>query len=176
MTGLANDERFAPVLEHDVRPGRSIFPHIDKVGKFADLVNHALFVFDLAQFTGACYESTYHLPSLIADLDGKAINQDSLSVSYERDASELCNQRFLPTASWQGSLEACSLSMRGLNGGSEAFGHRSGCAAIFGRQGVSQGLEDDPSVSAEPADIDSEQIVLDEAPIFILIRSQDGII
>jgi len=64
--------------------------------------------------------------------------------------------------------------MRGLNGGSEAFGHRSGRAAIFGRQGVGQGLEDDPSVSAEPGDIDSEQIVLDEAPIFVLIGPQDG--
>src|SRR5580765_6213027 len=176
MTGLANDQRFAPVLEHNVCPRRSIFPHVTKVGKFANLVNHTLFIFDLAEFTGACYESAYHLPSLIADLDGKAIDQDSLSVSYEWDTSELCNQRFLATTSWQGSLEACSLSMRGLNGGSEAFGHRSGRTAIFGRQGVGQGLLNDPSVSAEPGDINSKQIVLDEAPIFVLIGPQDAII
>jgi hypothetical protein len=176
VTSLANDKCFAPVFEHDMCPRRSIFSHVTKVGKFANLVNDTLFIFDVAEFTGACYESAYHLLSLIAGLDGKAINQDGLSVSYERDASELCNQRFLPTTSWQGSLEACSLSMEGLNGGSEAFGHRSGRAAIFGRQGVGQGLEDDPSVSAEPGDIDSEQIVLDEALIFVLIGPQDGII
>jgi hypothetical protein len=176
MTSLANDQCFAPILEHDVCPRGSIFSHVNKVGQFADLVNHALFIFDLAEFTGACYESTYHLPSLIADLGGKAINQDGLSVSYERNTSELCNQRFLPTSSWQGSLKARSLSMRCLNGGSEAFGHGSGRAAIFGRQGMGQGLEDDPSVSAEPGNIDGEQIVLDEAPIFVLIGSQDGII
>lgn len=176
MTSLANDQCFAPVLEHDVCPGRSIFSHVSKVGKFANLVNDALFIFDVAQFTGVCYESAYDLLSLIAGLDGKVIDQDGLPVSYKRNASELCDQWFLAAPSWQGSLETRSLSVWSLNGGSEAFGHGSGGAAIFGRQGVSQGLQDDPSVSAEPGNIDGEQIVLDKASIFVLIRSQDGII
>ena len=60
MTGLANDQRFASVLEHDMCPRRPIFSHINKVSQFADLVNHTLFIFDLAEFTGARYESSYH--------------------------------------------------------------------------------------------------------------------
>jgi hypothetical protein len=53
MTGLANNQLFAPVLEYDVCLEGTIFSHIHKVGQFADLVNHAVFIFGLAQFTGA---------------------------------------------------------------------------------------------------------------------------
>ena len=93
MTSLANDQCFAPILEHDVCPRGSIFSHVNKVGQFADLVNHALFIFDLAEFTGACYESTYHLPSLIAGLDGNVIDQNSLFRLYS-DWRFVCTRGF----------------------------------------------------------------------------------
>jgi hypothetical protein len=176
MTGLANDQRFASVLKHNLRPMRPIFSHCYKFGKFTYLVNHAVFIFDLAEFTRACCESSYHLPSLIAGLDGNVIDQDGFSVSHQRNTPEPGHQRFLATASLQRRLEARSLTVRCLNSGSQAFDHSSGGAAICGCQGVSQGLLDGPFIPVEPGYIDSEQIVLYQSPIFILIRLQDDII
>jgi len=155
MAGLANDQGFASVLEHDVGPVWAIFSHLYQVSKFADLVNDAVFIFDVAEFTGPCYESSYHLPSLIAGLDGNVIDQNSLFVSHQGDTSELSDQRFLAMASFQGGLEARSLTVRCLDNGSETFGHRSGGAVIFGCQSVGQGLLDGPFVSAEPGHIHS---------------------
>ena len=176
MTGLASDQGFASVLEHDLRPVWSIFFHLYQFSQLADLVNHAVFIFDLAEFTGTYYESSYHLPSLIAGLDGNVIDQDGLFVSHERNAPKPGHQRFFAAASLQRCLETRSWTMRCLNGGSEAFGHGSGGATIFGCQCVGQGLLDAPFIPAEPGYIDSEQIVLDKAPIFILIGVQNGII
>src|SRR5947199_5312212 len=109
----------------------SIFSHLYQLGKFADLVNYAVFIFDLAKFTCACYESSYHLPSLIASFDGNTIDQDGLFVSHQGDASELSDQRFLAMTSLQGGLETRSLTVGCLDSGSEAFGHSSGRAVIF---------------------------------------------
>src|SRR2546428_7031900 len=78
MTSLANDQGFASVLKHDLRPKGSIFSHRGKFGKSAHLVNDALLVFDGAEFTSARYESSDHLPSLIGDHGGEFINQDKL--------------------------------------------------------------------------------------------------
>jgi len=176
MTSLANDSCFASVLEHDLCPMWSIFSHLYQLGKFADLVNYAVFIFDVAKFTGACYESSYHLPPLIAGLDGNTIDQNGLLVSHQGDASELSDQRFLALTSIQGGLEARSLTVRCLDSSSETFRHCSGGAVIFGCQRVGQRLLDAPFVSAEPGHIHSKQIVLDKAPIFVLIGLHDGII
>ena len=99
MTSLANDQGFTPVLEHDLRPKRLISSHRGQIGKSAHLMNHALLVFDGAEFTGARYESSYYLPSLIDDRGGYLIDQDSLWISYQGNTSKSGNEWFLPVAS-----------------------------------------------------------------------------
>ena len=81
MTGLANDQGFPSSLQHDLRPMRSIFSHSCKFGKSAYLVNHAIVIFDFAEFTGACDESSYNLLSLIMRRSGILINKDGVGVS-----------------------------------------------------------------------------------------------
>ena len=80
MTSLANDQGFTPVLEHDLRPKRLISSHRGQIGKSAHLMNHALLVFDGAEFAGARYESSDHLPSLIGSPGGDLSNDSSLWV------------------------------------------------------------------------------------------------
>ncbi len=176
MTSLANDQGFASVLEHDLRPKGLIFSHRGQIGKSAHLMNHALLVFDGAEFAGARYESSDHLPSFIDNHGGYLINQDSLWVSYQRNSPKPGHERFLAVASLQRCLQARSWTMRGVNSGSEALGHSSGGTVIFSCERVSQGLLDNPSVSIQPGNIGGEQIVLDKASIFVLIGFQDGII
>jgi hypothetical protein len=74
MTSLANDQGFPSVLEHDLRPKRLIFSHRGQISKPAHLMNYALFIFDSAEFAGARYESSHHLPSLISDHGGDLID------------------------------------------------------------------------------------------------------
>ncbi len=176
MTGWANDQGFASFLEHDLRPLRSIFSHRCQFGKFAYLVNHALFVFDGTEFTGACYESSHYLPSLIASHAGCSINHYGFVVPHQRNSAKAGHQRLLATTSKQRCLKALSRAVRCLDGGLEAFCHPLGGAAIFCCQRVGQGLLNDPFVPSQPRHIAGEQIVLDEAPIFVLIGFQDGII
>ena len=126
MTSLANDQGFASVLEHDLRPKGPIFSHRGKFGKPAHLVNHALLVFDGTEFTGACYESSNYLPSLIVNHGGYLINQYGLLVSYQRNSPEPGNQRFLAVVSHQRCFKALSWAVRGVNDGLEAFSYGSG--------------------------------------------------
>ena len=176
MTGLANDEGFASFLEHDLRPRWSIFSHLCKFGKSAYLVDYALFIFDGTEFTGACYESSHHPPSLIASHGGYSINHYGFFISHQRNSAKPSNERFLATTSKQLCLKALSRAVRRLDDGLEAPCHSLGGAAIFCCQCVGQGLLNDPFVPTQPGHIAGEQIVLDEAPIFVLIRLQDGII
>ena len=99
VTRLANDQGFSSVFEHDLRPERLIFSHRGEIGKSAHLMDHALLVFDGAEFAGARYESSYHLPSLIDDHGGYLIDQDSLWVAYQRNSPKSGNEWFLPVAS-----------------------------------------------------------------------------
>lgn len=101
MTGLANDEGFASFLEHDLRPRWSIFTHLCKLGKSAYLVDYALFIFDGTEFTGACYESSHHPPSLIASHGGYSINHYGFFISHQRNSAKPSNERFLATPSNQ---------------------------------------------------------------------------
>src|SRR2546425_8205489 len=176
MTSLANDQGFASVIKHDLRPKGSIFSHRGKFGKSAHLVNDALLVFDGAEFTSARYESSDHLPSLIGDHGGYLINQDSLWVSYQRDSPKPGNQWFLAVVALQLCFKALSRTMRSINESLEALGHGSGGTVIFSCKRMSQGLLDNPSLSTQPGNIGGEQIVLDKAPVFVLTSSQDGII
>ncbi len=176
VTSLANDQGFTSVLEHDLRPKRLISSHRGQIGKPVHLMNHALLVFDGAEFTGARYESSYYLPSLIDDHGGYLIDQDSLWISYQRNTSKSGNEWFLPVASLSRRFQTCSRTVRGINSGSEAFRHGFGGTVILSCKRVSQGLLDNPSVSIEPADIGGKQIVLDKTPVFILRGFQDGLI
>src|SRR5260370_9773984 len=169
MTSLANDQGFASVLEHDLRPKRLIFSHRGEIGKFALLMNHARFVFDGAELAGARYESSDHLPSFIDNHGGYLINQDSLWVSYQRNSPKPGHERFLAVASLQRCLQARSWTVRGVNGGSAAFGHSSGGTVIFSCERVSQGLLDNPSASIHPGNIGGGQIVLANTARAVLI-------
>src|SRR5258708_34192399 len=126
MTSLANDQGFASVLEHDLRPKGLIFSHRGQIGKSAHLMNHALLVFDGAEFAGARYESSDHLPSFIDNHGGYLINQDSLWFSYQRNSPKPGHERFLAVASLQRCLRAGSGTGGASNGCSEAFDHRPG--------------------------------------------------
>src|SRR5260221_394729 len=124
MTGWANDQGFASFLEHDLRPMRSIFSHRCQFGKFAYLVNHALFVFDSTEFTGACYESSHYLPSLIASHAGYSINHYGFVVSHQRNSAKAGHQRLLATTSKQRCLKALSRAVRRLDGAWKRFAIR----------------------------------------------------
>src|SRR5947207_14068098 len=80
MTGLTNDKGFASSLEHDLCPLWSLFPHVGKIGKFADLMNHTTFVFDSAYFTFAGDESSYHLLSDVSNRVRDLIDHNGLFV------------------------------------------------------------------------------------------------
>src|SRR5260370_19547689 len=101
MTGLASDQGFASVLEHDLRPVWSIFFHLYQFSQLPDWVNHAVFIFDLAEFTGTYYESSDHLPSLIAGLDWNVIDPHSLFISHARNAPKARYPRFFDVVSLQ---------------------------------------------------------------------------
>src|ERR1700676_2719273 len=96
MAGLANDECFASSFQHDLRPVGAPSPHTFQVCKFADKVNHTVFIFDCTQFAFARYESSYHLLLFIANGDWESINQDSLFLVFKRDPAKGGNQGFLP--------------------------------------------------------------------------------
>ena len=176
MTGLANDQGFASPLEHDLRPVRSIFSHLCKLGKSAYLVNHTVVIFDFTEFAPACYESSYYLLLLIVDWSGILIDKDGVLVSYQGYAAKPGHQRLLATTSNQRCLKALSRAVWRLDDGLEASCHSLGGAAILCCQCVGQGLLDDPFIPTQPGHIAGQQIVLDKAPIFVLIGFQDGII
>ncbi len=136
MTGLANDRGFTSSLEHDLRPVWSIFSHLCQFGQSAYMVNHTVFIFDVTEFTPACYESSYYLLLLIGHGRGILINQYGLCVSDQGNTPKLGHQRFLALTSHQRCLKALSRAVRCLGDGLETFGHGSGGAALCGCQCV----------------------------------------
>jgi hypothetical protein len=90
---------------------------------------------------------------LITDQGRNSIDQDSFFAVYQRNSTELRDQRLLSIRAFQASLEAFPWTVWGLGNGSIPLDHLGDGTVIFGRQRVQEGLLGCPLDTMEPVHI-----------------------
>ena len=136
-----------------MRPARPFIPHFLEICDFTGLMHDTVFISDFTQLASSRYESSYHLLLLIADQSRNSIDQDSFFVVYQRDSTELRDQRLLSIRAFQACLEAFPWTVWGLSDGSIPLDHLGDGTVIFGCQGVQEGLLRCPLNAMEPVHI-----------------------
>jgi len=101
-------------------------------------MHDTVFISDFTQLTSSRYESPHHLLLLITGQSRNSIDQDGFFLMYQRDTTELRDQRFLSIRAFQTCLEAFPWTLWGLGDGSIPLDHLRDGAVIFGRQSVQE--------------------------------------
>lgn len=116
-------------------------------------MHNTVLISHFTQLTSSRDESPYHLLLLITGQSRNSLNQDGFFPMYQRDTTELRDQRFLAIRAFQACLEAFPWTLWGLGDGSVPLDHLRDGTMIFGRKRVQEGLLRCPLNSMEPVHI-----------------------
>ena len=123
MAGLADHKGLASHFRHDFRPHRSRFQCVE-ISEFTDVMdlNLALVLADLASTDE---ESTDQLRAPDDDRGYRTVGEDRVSLSFQRDTAEPCDQWLAALAALTADLQTFTWTMGCVDGG-RVFGRHLG--------------------------------------------------
>ena len=129
-----------------------------------------------AEFTSVRQHPLEQLAPVGHDELRMAINKDSLMLSLERNPPKVSHQRFLVLTTLHDHLQALSWPMFRLNGGFVLPCHLCDGRAVFACQCFEQRCLRYPVQRVEPANIVSQEVVLDYPSVLRLILAENAVI
>jgi hypothetical protein len=138
MTGLANHQRFPPLLFHEIGPAWHMSLFIDvQIGHFADMVHFAS-SYQVTEFASVCAESLGDLLAFGLIVGGSRIYQNGLRVPFQRKPTKASNQRLFLFASVYRDLQAPPFALGSHDGGLVAMEKVVDAGLVLRRQGMQE--------------------------------------
>jgi hypothetical protein len=139
-------------------------PKGSEAGEFADLVNCHLVRLP-RQLAPPFEEPGYQFLAWVRSLGEDAVDEDRGLVACEGYPAEPCDQRLLACA-FDAGFKALPSPVRCIDGGPMSGRHLRHGGLVLGCQRLEHRCFGDPTQTRESPNVDGQQVVLDDAPVF----------
>jgi hypothetical protein len=172
MARLADNQRLTAACSHSFDPERFIAPAwLVQICQFADVVNLAV-PLRPAQLAFVSQKALHHLAPNAEYFLGLIV-EDGAFLPTQFDAPKPCYQWLLVLTAFDDDLQHLLAAMTCGHGGLVLPADLTDGRSKLVRQRLDQRKTHDPAESPQAVDVESQQVVLHEAPIFRLVLGDD---